>query len=176
MSPLPMACSLTTQLEGEGFEIQDGEIIPPTVDEVAAPAEAETAEAAAGDQHDMSWLEEAPEAAAAGQTQAEGVFESEGEFFEDDSPSSGAALASLDGGLVFERDASFNGFGLLQTLEPRVYYLYSEYEEQTDQHPVLYATWYDAVAFCEGVVEIGLATGHGTESAIDKGDASLLGG
>jgi LPS-assembly protein len=58
---------------------------------------------------------------------------SEGEFFEDDSPSSGAALASLDGGLVFERDASFNGFGLLQTLEPRVYYLYSEFEEQTDQ-------------------------------------------
>ena len=50
---------------------------------------------------------------------------SEGPFFTDDSPSAGAALASMDGGLVFERDTSIAGKGLLQTLEPRVYYLYS---------------------------------------------------
>jgi LPS-assembly protein len=58
---------------------------------------------------------------------------SESRFFEDDSPSTGAGMASLDGGLVFERDTSVRGKSLLQTLEPRVYYLYSEYEEQTDQ-------------------------------------------
>jgi LPS-assembly protein len=58
---------------------------------------------------------------------------SEGPFFEDDSPSAGAALANLDGGLVFERNTSVAGRQLLQTLEPRLYYLYSEYEQQTDQ-------------------------------------------
>jgi len=49
------------------------------------------------------------------------------------SPSSGAALLSLDGGLYFDRPTEFAGRGLLQTLEPRVYYLYSEFEEQKDQ-------------------------------------------
>ena len=58
---------------------------------------------------------------------------SEGPFFTDDSPAAGTPLASLDGGLVFERQTSFAGKGLLQTLEPRLYYLYSEYEEQLDQ-------------------------------------------
>lgn len=58
---------------------------------------------------------------------------SDGRFFTDDSPSAGAGLASIDGGLVFERDASFAEKGLVQTLEPRLYYLYSEYEEQIDQ-------------------------------------------
>ena len=58
---------------------------------------------------------------------------SENVFFMDDSPSTGAGLASLDGGLVFERDTSVWGKSLLQTLEPRAYYLYSEYEEQLDQ-------------------------------------------
>ena len=58
---------------------------------------------------------------------------SENAFFTDDSPSTGAGLASLDGGLVFERDTGVWGKSLLQTLEPRLYYLYSEYEEQVDQ-------------------------------------------
>ena len=58
---------------------------------------------------------------------------SDGDFFTDDSPSTGSALASLDGGLIFERSTSIGEKGLLQTLEPRVYYLYSEYEEQVDQ-------------------------------------------
>ncbi len=51
----------------------------------------------------------------------------------DSSPSAGSALASLDGGLFFERSTSFAGRQLLQTLEPRLYYLYSEYEDQADQ-------------------------------------------
>ncbi len=53
--------------------------------------------------------------------------------FPDDSPSAGAPLFSLDGGLVFERDTSIGGRGFLQTLEPRLYYLYSEHEDQFDQ-------------------------------------------
>jgi LPS-assembly protein len=54
-------------------------------------------------------------------------------FFTDNSPSTGSAMASLDGGLYFERETSFAGEGLLQTLEPRLYYLYSGYENQQDQ-------------------------------------------
>jgi len=58
---------------------------------------------------------------------------SDAEFFTDNSPSTGSAMASLDSGLYFERETSFAGEGLLQTLEPRVYYLYSGYENQEDQ-------------------------------------------
>jgi LPS-assembly protein len=58
---------------------------------------------------------------------------SDGEFFTDNSPSTGSAMASLDSGLYFERETSFAGGGLLQTLEPRLYYLYSGYENQQDQ-------------------------------------------
>jgi len=53
--------------------------------------------------------------------------------FTDNSPSAGAPLFNLDGNLVFERETSFGDKGLLQTLEPRLYYLYSEKEDQTDQ-------------------------------------------
>jgi LPS-assembly protein len=35
--------------------------------------------------------------------------------------------------LVFERATSFAGQGMSQTLEPRIYYLYSEYDEQRGQ-------------------------------------------
>src|SRR5690606_21943261 len=37
---------------------------------------------------------------------------------------------SVDGGLIFERDVERTGD--TQTLEPRAYYLYSEYEDQSD--------------------------------------------
>ncbi|MEX1196729.1 MAG: LPS assembly protein LptD [Pseudohongiellaceae bacterium] len=37
---------------------------------------------------------------------------------------------SLDGGLIFERPLELSGDSFLQTLEPRLYYLYSEHEEQ----------------------------------------------
>ncbi len=52
---------------------------------------------------------------------------------QDKSPSSSSALASVDGGLFFERSTSFAGNGYLQTLEPRLFYLYSEYDEQLNQ-------------------------------------------
>ena len=58
---------------------------------------------------------------------------SQAELYTDNSPSTGAAMASLDGGLYFERDLSFAGKDMLQTLEPRLYYLYSGYENQDDQ-------------------------------------------
>jgi len=48
----------------------------------------------------------------------------------DDSPSTGTPIASLDAGLVFDRrDAS----GDLQTLEPRIFYLYVPQADQGDQ-------------------------------------------
>ena len=58
---------------------------------------------------------------------------SEGKFFTDSSPGTGSPMASLDGGLYFEREASFAGENMLQTLEPRLYYLYSDYKKQNDQ-------------------------------------------
>jgi LPS-assembly protein len=53
--------------------------------------------------------------------------------YENTSPSTGAAMLSLDGGLLFDRETSILGTSMVQTLEPRLYYLYSEYEDQTDQ-------------------------------------------
>jgi len=53
--------------------------------------------------------------------------------FTDQNPSAGAPLVNLDGGLIFERETAIAGKGLVQTLEPRVYYLYSEREDQSDQ-------------------------------------------
>ncbi|PCJ22857.1 MAG: hypothetical protein COA96_13280 [SAR86 cluster bacterium] len=44
-----------------------------------------------------------------------------------DDPDLGIGTYNLDGGLIFERQMS-NGF--TQTLEPRLYYLFSEYEDQ----------------------------------------------
>jgi LPS-assembly protein len=40
-------------------------------------------------------------------------------------------IASIDGGLAFERDASFRGQKFRQTLEPRLYYLYVPVREQS---------------------------------------------
>jgi LPS-assembly protein len=48
------------------------------------------------------------------------------------SPSTGAALANLDGGLYFDRQTKIAGKGMIQTLEPRLYYLYSDYENQSE--------------------------------------------
>ncbi len=58
---------------------------------------------------------------------------SEGAFFTDDSPAAGSALTSVDSGIVLEREIGIADEHWLQTLEPRVYYLYAEYENQTDQ-------------------------------------------
>lgn len=46
-------------------------------------------------------------------------------------PSRGIASASLDAGLFFERDIQLFGTNYQQTLEPRLYYLYNEYEDQS---------------------------------------------
>lgn len=50
----------------------------------------------------------------------------------DDRISRGTSILSVDSGLIFERDTSWRGQGLLQTLEPRLYYLYSPYHDQSD--------------------------------------------
>ncbi|MEP4485933.1 MAG: LPS-assembly protein LptD [Halioglobus sp.] len=57
----------------------------------------------------------------------------ESTVFTEDTPTAGVAVAAIDSGLFFERSTSFAGERLLQTLEPRLFYLYSEYEEQKDQ-------------------------------------------
>jgi LPS-assembly protein len=50
---------------------------------------------------------------------------------QDETPHRGLPTASLDAGLRFERDMGFGGNRFLQTLEPRLYYLYIEDEDQS---------------------------------------------
>ncbi|CAD5107003.1 LPS-assembly protein LptD [Pseudomonas carbonaria] len=50
----------------------------------------------------------------------------------EDSPNRDVAIASLDGGLYFDRDTQWFGKQYRQTLEPRMRYLYVPYEEQDD--------------------------------------------
>ena len=57
----------------------------------------------------------------------------------DASPERGVPTAALGGGLIFERDLSLFGAGLIQTLEPRLRYFYQGYEDQ-DQLPLFDAT------------------------------------
>ena len=52
----------------------------------------------------------------------------------DTSPSAGSIMASVDGGLIFDRQTQLGGMGMTQTLEPRAYFLYSQFEDQTG-HP-----------------------------------------
>jgi LPS-assembly protein len=47
----------------------------------------------------------------------------------------GLPIASLDTGLIFERDFSFRGSHYRQTLEPRAYYVYAPYRDQ-DEIPI----------------------------------------
>ncbi len=51
----------------------------------------------------------------------------------DASPTAGSAVASIDAGLFFERATTLGNRNVTQTLEPRVYYLYSEYDKQVAQ-------------------------------------------
>jgi LPS-assembly protein len=44
----------------------------------------------------------------------------------------GLPIASLDTGLSFERDFTFRGNRYLQTLEPRAYYVYAPYRDQSE--------------------------------------------
>ncbi len=50
----------------------------------------------------------------------------------DESPSLLLPTASLDSGLIFERKLSWFGRNTTQTLEPRLFYLYTPYEEQDE--------------------------------------------
>lgn len=52
--------------------------------------------------------------------------------FGDSSPSRALPIASVDTGLYFERDTNWFGESTIQTLEPRLYYLYVPYEDQSD--------------------------------------------
>ncbi|HEY9036035.1 MAG TPA: LPS-assembly protein LptD [Pseudomonadales bacterium] len=47
-------------------------------------------------------------------------------------PSATVPMFSLDAGLFFERDMTWNDSPYLQTFEPRLYYLYADYEDQTN--------------------------------------------
>lgn len=49
----------------------------------------------------------------------------------DTNPDRGIGMFSLDTGLVFERDISWGGNAFTQTLEPRLFYLYSEQDDQS---------------------------------------------
>ena len=49
----------------------------------------------------------------------------------DDQPERNIGLGSVDGGLYFERDLHWFEQPLVQTLEPRLYYLWQEYDEQS---------------------------------------------
>ncbi|MCB1866235.1 MAG: LPS assembly protein LptD [Chromatiales bacterium] len=50
----------------------------------------------------------------------------------DDNPDRTLFTASLDSGLIFERDTNWFGSAYTQTLEPRAFYLYTPYRDQTD--------------------------------------------
>src|SRR5690606_15558558 len=50
----------------------------------------------------------------------------------DDAPNRGVPILSLDSGLYFDRDTSWFGNAMRQTLEPRAFYLYVPEEDQTD--------------------------------------------
>jgi LPS-assembly protein len=52
--------------------------------------------------------------------------------YSDDAPSAFATKASLDAGMIFERNTSIGDSEFLQTLEPRIFYLYREADDQTD--------------------------------------------
>ncbi len=55
-----------------------------------------------------------------------------GDSGQNDSPSTTAPMASLDIGLIYERPSRFGDSNFTQTLEPRLFYYYSEYKEQQD--------------------------------------------
>ncbi len=50
----------------------------------------------------------------------------------DSSPSRGVFVGSVDSGLFFERDMSLGNESFTQTLEPRVFYLYSQFADQEE--------------------------------------------
>jgi LPS-assembly protein len=51
----------------------------------------------------------------------------------DSKPDAKSGVFIVDGGLLFERATTLGGKGMVQTLEPRIFYLYSQYDEQMGQ-------------------------------------------
>jgi LPS-assembly protein len=51
-------------------------------------------------------------------------------FFDD--PTRGIFSGSLDSGLIFDRELELDSGQMTQTLEPRLFYLYNEFEDQSD--------------------------------------------
>jgi LPS-assembly protein len=49
---------------------------------------------------------------------------------DDSNPSASTPLVTLDMGLIFERAGTFSGSSYTQTLEPRLFYFYSDYDDQ----------------------------------------------
>ena len=49
-----------------------------------------------------------------------------------DHPERGIFVGQFDSGMIFDRTLDLQGTEFTQTLEPRLYYLYSEYEDQSD--------------------------------------------
>lgn len=49
-----------------------------------------------------------------------------------DQPERGIFVGKVDTGLIFDKTLDFQGNEYTQTLEPRLFYLYSEYEDQSD--------------------------------------------
>jgi len=60
------------------------------------------------------------------------LVESETQTGQGLNPGYSVPTLSLDSGLVFERDSNWFGKAAVQTLEPRLYYLYAPYEDQSD--------------------------------------------
>lgn len=52
--------------------------------------------------------------------------------FTNRTPSVAVPTFSLDSGMVFERDAKLSGQAVTQTLEPRLFYVYTPYRDQSD--------------------------------------------
>jgi LPS-assembly protein len=59
-------------------------------------------------------------------------YELDGSRLTDPRPSRTLPIASVDGGLVFEREANWFGSASVQTLEPRLFYAYVPYRDQSD--------------------------------------------
>jgi len=50
----------------------------------------------------------------------------------DEEPERKIGMGSIDGGLFFERDTAWRGNPVIQTLEPRIYYLYQTFADQSE--------------------------------------------
>jgi LPS-assembly protein len=103
------------------------------------------------------------------------------------SPSSVIPMFDLDSGLVFERDVVINKYNMVQTLEPRAYFLYAPYKNQEkqpkfDSGPVTFSytqLWrdnryngYDRVSEAKQI-SLGIMSRFETEAGIEKASIGI---